>query len=348
MVFLLNGPAYCLKMKNILFRIVIALFIVFSVGYINQEQTQAVSPAIDTVRTYTFEELGYPEIRLTQDKLEKQTYKFFLPSEAKQGPEKWYLVHLNLHIDFSPDCGDGYFYMYVDTNNYCCALFEFRTERLNDVLVIKWSSADLVNGYYENSLLSLSENITFSNYLSPKGVRGGENDLIVRAETIGDTRINNVLLYGSSSLECTTVAPPKLTLDVLVPEENVVVGQEFKIQYTLNNTGSLPAENVTLAIQYPEQVLDMKTDNLVFFPKIESSQTGEFVMKPLDPGEYEIKVAVVGVKGGVNKPWDSYRLTGEVRNFPFAKYILVILLGSFFIGFLVYRGFKIRSAKTRR
>jgi hypothetical protein len=337
-----------MNMKKVLLILFTILLIIVFVPLVWVEHTQAESLIIDSTRIYSFEELGYPEIQFVQNDLEKQTYKFFLPSEASQGPEKWYLVHLNFKIEFSQDCGEGYFYLYVDTNDYCCALFEFKTEKVNNILRIEWSTADLINGYYQDSLSSLSKEITFSNYLISKGVRGGGNDLIFRAETIGDTRINKVHYLGSSSLECTTIAPPKLKLDVLLPEENVVVGKEFKIQYALSNSGSLPAENVSLQIQYPEQALDIKTGKSVFFPKIEGKLTGEFTLTPLEPGEYQIKIAVVGVKGGVNKPWVTYRLIGEYRNFPFAKIVLLVLLGCLFIGFLVYRGFKIRLAKKRR
>ncbi|PJB49531.1 MAG: hypothetical protein CO103_05175 [Chloroflexi bacterium CG_4_9_14_3_um_filter_45_9] len=165
---------------------------------------------IDGFGVWTLKELGYSDIGfLCTEEIETRSVEFRLPKKAAQGPESWYLIHLNFHIKFGEQSEEDLAYVSASTNGYCCAQVKFRVKREDDLLKIDWSTVDLINGKIDYFTSSSVADVSFKNYLQIRGVCPGLNTLTFQLEQYEGCHVESLRILNSSGIECTPIPPPR-------------------------------------------------------------------------------------------------------------------------------------------
>ncbi len=77
---------------------------------------------VDSHGLWTIAELGMPEIVLYgEDAGSEESMDFLLPADASQGPENWYLIHLDFAITTLADATGGFAVVTASTNGFTSA-----------------------------------------------------------------------------------------------------------------------------------------------------------------------------------------------------------------------------------
>lgn len=189
------------------FRAVSALLLVTGLaGCLPAEQPLT---EIDSVGVWTLPDLGYADLTLPiQSEKESVSVRYRLPENAAQGPDAWYMIHLHFIIEFSEASKKGSAYVSALTNDYACALIEFRTARQDGSLVIGWQTAN-VFGPQRDTATSPTIEIQFDNYLQVFGVQPGNNILTFEVEQYGGARVKSFHVLDDTAIKVTREAPPR-------------------------------------------------------------------------------------------------------------------------------------------
>ncbi len=163
-------------------------------------------PEIDSYGMWTLAQLGYSDLIFPlQEDVEKISIEFRLPKNASQGPETWYVLHLNFRIELSEECEGGIYYVGADTNNYACALIQFKPQIVDDSLVIVSTTTGLIDKGVHTTP-SLSIDYSFRNYLRTMGTKPGLNVLTFKLEQWGP-KLRSLRIFDNSGIECTPLSP---------------------------------------------------------------------------------------------------------------------------------------------
>lgn len=257
---------------------------------------------IDSFGVWTLEELGYSDLIFPcEEDIETISIDYILPENATQGPENWYVIHLNFLIEFNEQSEDGRCYVSALTNDYSCAQIEFETKRVDNSLIIDWNTVDVLNGDIAYSTSSLSMNVSFSNYLQISGVKPGLNILTFKLEQYEGVEVGNLRVFDDSGIEYTPLSLPNLVMDVDLPESSVEVGDTFTIRFVVQNTGDLPAKEVVVRVLYPEQTLELIGEASYSVQSLGTSIEGCFEFRALTEGQHEV-IIDVQTKSGIRRP----------------------------------------------
>ncbi len=172
--------------------------------------------AIEGPSTWSLEALGYSDLVFPcQKSRESISVQFVLPEDAAQGPENWYILNLHFSIEFSEECkvadpsSYGRTYVSAGTNGYTCAQIKFINEEEDGEIVIKWGTgSENLLGPSTDSTTSLEiEDVQFANYLRTLGVLPGKNVLTVTLEQYDGAKVESLIIFADSGIEC-TLQPP--------------------------------------------------------------------------------------------------------------------------------------------
>jgi hypothetical protein len=100
----------------------------------------------------------------------------------------------------------------ADTNGRTSAQIEYTVQRAEGAPRVRETSVDIVNGQLEKLFRGRTSEVRFRNYLQIAGVRGGENQLRLRLERSGRTRVERVEVFGDSGVFRTSRSPYPLRL----------------------------------------------------------------------------------------------------------------------------------------
>ncbi|MDE3090453.1 MAG: hypothetical protein KGJ80_13810 [Chloroflexota bacterium] len=237
---------------------------------------------------------------------------YYLPRGATQGPDSWYLLRLHFRLELAENSAPGLVYVSVSTNDRTAAQVKFQLYRVGG-LIIHWDTVDLLEGEEHFFTLSPSIEVFFSNYLQTAGVLPGLNTLTVSLEAYDGAKVNRLVVFDDSGIEYTPLGPPKLTMQVILPDKPVIVGDVFRIGFELGNRGGYPAKGVTVQAAYPQDAIRIRDIERWHFPTVEKETKGEFVLESLQSGHYEITLFVTSESGG--RPAAAIEANiGEIRS----------------------------------
>ena len=161
---------------------------------------------IDSFGTWTLKDMGYSDLALPcTDRFEAISVEYLLPEDADRGEEKWYVLHLNLQIEFSEESKDGgECEIRAYANDAGCATLVFYSRTSNGALSIYHCS-------YPMS--SLVVDVSRSEYLPAYGaffnaVRPGKNVLTILLAPYRGIKVNRLRVLDSSGIECTSTSLP--------------------------------------------------------------------------------------------------------------------------------------------
>ena len=223
---------------------------------------------------------------------------YLLPRDAAQGPDGWYQLWFHFQIELDRDSGPGMIYVSASTNDRTAAQIQFETIRMDDLLLTHWNTLDLIQGEKDYFTASPTIEVYFNNYLQDQGVIPGENTLSISLESNGDAKVKDLIVFEDSGIEYTPLGPPRLKMQVSLPNRRAAVGDVFIIGFTLANSGGYPAKAVTVRAIYPQAAMRMQSEESKHFEAIDAEAKGEFSLEALQAGDFEIILLTNGDSGG--------------------------------------------------
>jgi hypothetical protein len=205
---------------------------------------------------------------------------------------------LHGRLEFADDTGGGLVYVSAFTNRRAAAQLRFETYRLGSAILIHEHSTELLNGAQDFFVAEPDAEIFFTNYLQTMGVTPGDNTLEVGLDVQGTAAVSQLVVFGDSGIEHTLRAPPKLQLDVTVPERRIAVGDVFSIDFTLSNRGGFPAREVVATLRYPQEAMRVVGPESHRFAAVDGEERGEFSLQAMQAGHFELLLMVDGQSGG--------------------------------------------------
>jgi hypothetical protein len=215
----------------------------------------------------------------------KRSFDFRLPEGARQGSDAWYLIRLRYRLTFARESGPGLAWVIGDTNGRTSAQVEYTVARRSGGLRVRRTSVDLVNGQLARTFASRTDSVTFTNYLQLEGVRGGENELRIRLEESGLTRVERLELLPGTAIVRTGRSPYPLALEARLLDERVRAGEAFRVGVTVSNrTG----ERLRDVVVRPQHAFELVSDPGLRFATLRRPAYGVYVFRAGAPGEYEL------------------------------------------------------------
>jgi hypothetical protein len=249
---------------------------------------------LDSDGLWTLSRLGAGRVILRAPG-EVQAARFRLPSGAKQGDGRWYLLRLRFALTFAADTPEGIAYVSASTNGRAAA--QIKARALPGA--VEWSSVGLIDGRVERRTRGRRIEVDFRNYLQLSGVRPGLNTLSVRLERVGPVRVERLEVFPDSGIERTRLAPARVELRPRLPDGAVRVGDEFELGYALRNTGDRPARNVVVGIELPRGALAVLGPRVERFPELAGTAAGSFRLRALARGRFRIALTA---RSSANRP----------------------------------------------
>jgi hypothetical protein len=288
---------------------------------------------IDSPGMWTLDQLGYSNINFAcQNEIESVDVHYILPETATQGPDVWYLVHLDLLAQFNEESDNGQVYVTALINGYASASVEFSLTRSADSLAVDWNTVDLINGLKKYSSLSNSADISFSNYIQVAGIDPGLGVLTFRVERSEGVKLKNLSILDTSGIQVSENPLPKLQLSVVPPPMNVKVGNSFNVAFQVSNVGGMPALDVSIQAIYPSEALQVIGENPLFVNPPQTELSGEFEFEVLQPGQHEIFLKV-NTASGILRPSAHITIDASLNQKAFfptlwvAVAICILILG---------------------
>jgi hypothetical protein len=255
--------------------------------------------AIDSFGLRTMQQLDYPELVVAPaNNVTQLAASFTLPDNATQGPKSWYLLRLHFRLDLAEDTESGVAYVSASTNEQTAAQIAFEVYKVGDVPLVHWNMLDLIEGSRDYFTVSPSIEVLFHNYLRTAGVLPGTNTLSVKTETYGGVRLERLTVFDDTGIEYTPLAPPRLSMQVTLPEQQLIVGDILRLEFHLENRGDHPAKGVTVGVIYPKEAFGIRDQESWRFPVVEKEAQGEFVLEALQSGRHQIIVSTASDSGG--------------------------------------------------
>lgn len=157
---------------------------------------------------WTLERLGYSEIVFPcQDRVEAIAVQYLLPDDVAQGPDHWYILHLNMQIEFSEQSGDGSCEVVAEANQLPATSLTFNSVTQDGATLISLGSNEFSS--------TLVHDIALSQYmpsysLEANGLQPGLNTMTFLLIQRGDIKVQSLRVLSTTSIERTSVIPEDL------------------------------------------------------------------------------------------------------------------------------------------
>jgi hypothetical protein len=231
------------------------------------------------------------------------------------------------------------------TNGRAAAQIKFKASgRRSGPRRLTWSSVDLVEGRKERSTFRRTVEIRYQNYLQFAGVRPGPNTLTVRLERLGGLAVESLTVLRDSGLEVTRLAPPRLTLEPVLPHHRVRAEDEFQVRFTLSNSGDRPARDVVVGLEQPVRGLRVRGRAVHRFASVRRRASRGFHLRATRPGRHRLTISAGAVNANrpaveiavpVGPPSRRVEPSHLVRN---VTGVLLLIIGA-----LLIVGFRLRA-----
>ena len=170
---------------------------------------------------------------------------YWLPADAAQGSDWWYLLDFHFGLVPSPDTAPGSVVVSASTNGRTAAQVRFRIVLAAGRPFMQWESYDLVDGSRRYTTTARQEDVRIRNYLQTDGVRPGANSVEARIEISEGVRVERLTVYDDSGVLRSRVGPSSVDLGLLSGSFSPKNGRA-DVMYRLEHEGGLPATNVVV------------------------------------------------------------------------------------------------------
>jgi hypothetical protein len=247
----------------------------------------------------TLDQLAGGAISLSTDReIENRTFRFYLPAGAKQGPNTWYTMHLNVEATFARDTGKGSLLVSALTNNRGAAQVNFYPgRRLDGSLAPRWSGVNIFDGSVGELGKGRSARANYVNLLQISGVKPGLNTLTLQAQRFGKARLSSVKIASTSGVYTTSAGPVELALSGTFTEPPPKVGKTGNLRVKLLNKSPRPAEGVEVTVQPLSPHLFIDGPSTRVMPKFRRSRAVDFRVGSSAPGPLRVGAVAFTVNG---------------------------------------------------
>lgn len=235
-----------------------------------------------------------------EEKIERRSVPYVLPRHARQGPSRWYLIHLHFRITFPKRNQPGFVFVSGLTNRRAAALIEFHVlKAAHGGSRIRWRTVNYINGKMEGVTAGRSVELHYTNYLQYSGVRPGRNVFTVQLERYTATRAASLRVFKDSGVSSTPLSPAHLIFAVDDEVKTVRVGDDFSVRYTLRNTGERPGQNVVVTPEFRRGTIEPIGPPVKRLKFLRGLTQGTVRFRALRAGVFPLGLFV---SGGSNKP----------------------------------------------
>lgn len=242
---------------------------------------------------HTLSELGLADaILVPGDSV--RVWNLSLPANASQGPDRWYIVHLEAEvlINASGPAGDRRLaYLTASLNRLAFASVKLESGP-GDPLSVRWEFVNITGtfrGFSAESVLRLP----LSNFPPLAAVRAGNATIELKLENAAGTLIDRATVFANSNIEVTPRSPPKLRIASVSAPREVVEGERFNVSTVLENQGGLPVKNPRVSLRYPESLFELAEGNSsIGFEWLTSQETVHWSLRARGSGAGTLRVAV--------------------------------------------------------
>jgi hypothetical protein len=245
---------------------------------------------IDAYGLWTLRRLGYGDLDLPVD-AEKTTASasFRLPADARQGPGRWYVMHVHFRVTFAEDSADGFVVLSANTNGWASYQVQFSPTLENGALTIPWSTVDLIGGRQRHVAKTPEIEFRSANYMQYRAIRPGVSTWNFQLEQFGRARVAAVRIFDDSGIELTRIGYGRMGLRFTVVPAITRAGRNFVVRYELRHTSGRVLRKVSLA---PELVdcegVQLLGPRVVRFARVAKAVSGAFRFRAVAPGPCRI------------------------------------------------------------
>jgi hypothetical protein len=279
-----------------------------------------------------------------EKKIERRSVPYVLPRHARQGPSRWYLMHLHFRITFPKRNEPGFVFVSGLTNRRAAALVEFHVlKAAHGVSKIRWSTVNYINGKMEGTTSGRSIEIHYTNYLQYRGVRPGRNVFTVQLERYTATRAASLRVFDDSGVSSTPLSPAHLIFAVDDDVKTVRVGGDFSVHYTLRNTGDRPGQKVQVTPEFRRGTMEQVGSGAKQLKLLRGTVHGTLRFRALRTGVFPLGLFV---SSGSNKPGQLVEIRVSPR--PSRFHDVLGLLPRGIGGLLLVGGLALVGLRRRR
>ena len=180
--------------------------------------------------------------------------------------------------------------MMADTNGRTSAQVEYTVRRVGAALRVRETSVDIVNGQLEKVFRGRTSEVRFRNYLQIAGVRGGENELRLRLEQSGRTRVERVEVFSDSGVFRTSSSPYPLRIVPRVSAGDIHPDKTFRVVAGLSNRTGEPLRDVSVEPVFDRRVFELLSPRVRRYAAITKPVEATFAFRPLRIGRHRIDI----------------------------------------------------------
>jgi hypothetical protein len=214
------------------------------IKYVNYYESGRIRDAERTT-VMTLEQLGYSDIELkNEEEVESPGIEFILPSDAAQGPDKWYIIDFHFFVEFEESTGGGYCSVIVKP----VGSVDLEVTKVDDAPLIR------VGG---QSVKSTKVDVRYSRYFGLSSIKPGKNLMSFSFKEYQRAKTKKVTIYKDTGISVTTTAPSEYDEEQKVTAEEqgkareiafkdkrvqeMVEGKEYSERITKANSPVKPA-----------------------------------------------------------------------------------------------------------
>lgn len=236
--------------------------------------------------------LGSPPVEFSGGRQRAdRSIAYRLPADARQGPDRWYLLQLGFTAEIDPSSGAGSVFVDGSTNGRTAVSVELEVSRRHHRVRVVTKTLDLTTGAGRRVTVGPRVRGTSVSFLQNRGVSGGVNTLRFEVERYGDVRLRRVSISSDSGLVVSRRSPAHLALEPRLPTTDLEVGEKAKLGYRLRNTGDRPAMDVLVGVQSHHRALRISGANQKRIGRLDQSADGAFVVEARRPGRRRLTLA---------------------------------------------------------
>lgn len=233
--------------------------------------------------------------------------RYLLPSGARQGPNRWYLMRLHFEVVLASDSGAGTIFVDGATNGRTAASVRLKVRtRARGKPRVRVDSLGLVDGSQRRVVTGRRIEARLRNYLQNRGVRPDSNSLVFGLERYGRVKIKSARVFVDSGIEVTKRSPAKLTLKPLLPRRPLLAGRSTKVGFLLRNVGDQPARDVGVSLHTPSKGIDISAPQQRRYRTVAGVRRGAFEVRARRPGRHQLTLSAGAVN--TNSPSTTLRV----------------------------------------
>lgn len=243
--------------------------------------------------------LGKPATFRAEERVERKSFQYYMPSGAKQGPDTWYTLRLTATVTFARDSGPGSVLISGSTNGRAGAQIEFyaRRDRRGRPRT-NWESVDIIDGNRWGQVSGPSATVQYENFLQLSGVQPELNRLSFETETFGAAEVESVTIRPASGVYATPDGPAEPQVIGTFVDDSLEVGESGQLDLTVSSSNSRNLEDVEVSVRPRSPRLFIGGSPIRRVSRLtEEGTTANFSIGRSSPGKLRVLVTAVATNG---------------------------------------------------